>query len=140
MVQFVVGQVVQTKVPQVTVDAGLKPGAHRFRLVVTDDQGNPSQADEIVVQVREVIVDPRPPVLTDPIVTRPPIPFPSIPTLPVTPVVPVVPVVPVRPPLVTQPVITPVPIAPIAIAPRPTTPLTIRPSVITTRRPRSKKP
>jgi hypothetical protein len=117
MVQFVIGQSVTTKLPQVTVDAGLKPGAHRFRLVVTDEQGLQSRVDEIVVQVREVIVDPRPPVLTDPIVTRPPIPVPSNPTLPVSPVVPV------RP-----------------ISPLPTPPLTTRPSVIPPRRPRSKKP
>ena len=161
MVQFVIGQSVTTKVPQVTVDAGLKPGAHRFRLVVTDEQGLQSRVDEIVVQVREGVIDPRPPVLTDPIVTRPPIPFPSNPTLPVSPVVPVRPISPLPPPpLVTQPVITPVPItqpitqpvirpplstAPVAIAPRPaaplqTPPLTTRPGVIATRRPRSKKP
>ncbi|ACB35309.1 hypothetical protein Lcho_3049 [Leptothrix cholodnii SP-6] len=117
MVAFVIGQPVTTKVPQVTVDAGLKPGAHRFRLVVTDEQGLQSVADEFVVQVREVIVAPPPPVLTDPIVTRPPIPFPSNPTLPVSPIVPV------RP-----------------ISPLPTPPLTTRPSVIPPRRPRSKKP
>lgn len=117
MVAFVIGQSVTTKVPQVTVDAGLKPGAHRFRLVVTDEQGLQSRVDEIVVQVREVIVAPPPPVLTDPIVTRPPIPFPSNPTLPVSPIVPV------RP-----------------ISPLPTPPLTTRPSVIPPRRPRSKKP
>ena len=128
MVAFVIGQSVTTKVPQVTVDAGLKPGAHRFRLVVTDEQGLQSVADEFVVQVREVIVTPPPPVLTDPIVTRPPIPFPSNPTLPVSPIVPVRPVSPLPPPLVTQPVI------------RPTPPLTTRPSVIPPRRPRSKKP
>lgn len=118
MVQFVIGQSVTTKVPQVTVDAGLKPGAHRFRLVVTDDQGLQSVADEFVVQVRdEVIVAPPPPVLTEPIVTRPPIPFPTNPTLPVSPLVPVRPISPLPPP-----------------------PLTTRPGVIPPRRPRSKKP
>ena len=147
MVEFVIGQSVTTKVPQVTVDAGLKPGAHRFRLVVTDEQGLQSRVDEIVVQVREgVVIDPRPPVLTDPIVTRPPIPFPSNPTLPVSPVVPVRPISPLPPPLVTQPVIrpplstAPVAIAPRPAAPRPTNPQTTRPGVIATRRPRSKKP
>ena len=42
-----------TREPRVTVDAGLKPGVRRFRLVVIDDGGNASPPDEILVEVRD---------------------------------------------------------------------------------------
>ena len=55
MTTFVIGQPVTTEVALIAVDAGLKPGLHRFRLVVVDDAGHASQADEAVVQVEQSI-------------------------------------------------------------------------------------
>ena len=54
MARFVINQTLFTREPRIVVDAGLRPGLHRFRLVVTDDQGLQSRADELVVQVRTV--------------------------------------------------------------------------------------
>lgn len=51
MAQFVAGQPHTTEVPRIEVDAGLRPGAHRFRLVVVNDAGKSSPSDEVVVQV-----------------------------------------------------------------------------------------
>lgn len=51
MARFEINQPLVTKEPRILVDAGLRPGLHRFRLVVTDDQGLSSRADEVVVQV-----------------------------------------------------------------------------------------
>jgi len=53
MAKFTVDKPVTTEVPEVVVDAGLKPGLHRFRLVVVDDTDRASAADEAVVQVGE---------------------------------------------------------------------------------------
>jgi type II secretory pathway component HofQ len=39
MAAFKIGQSIVTKVPVVVVDAGLKPGTHRFQLIVENDQG-----------------------------------------------------------------------------------------------------
>jgi len=50
---FVQGKPVVTKVPTVVVDAGIKPGKHRFTLVVSDAAGNESKPDELVVVIRE---------------------------------------------------------------------------------------
>jgi hypothetical protein len=51
----------------VTVDAGLRPGRHRFRLVVVDDSGNRSSPDELVVTVTLPLVPP----VRDPLIDRP---------------------------------------------------------------------
>lgn len=64
MTKFVVGVPVATEVPTVLVEAELKPGAHRFRLVVVRDDGRESPPDEAIVQVTQsigaVAVAPRP--------------------------------------------------------------------------------
>lgn len=73
MTTFTVGKPVTTAVAEVTVDAGLPLGSHRFQLVVVDADGNSSKAAEVVVQVDRVIAAP-----TDPTPTRP---TPSNPTL-----------------------------------------------------------
>jgi hypothetical protein len=59
MPRFLPNQTVETSLPVVTVDAGLRPGRHRFRLVVVDDLGNRSEPDEIVVTVAP---SPHPPI------------------------------------------------------------------------------
>ena len=41
MARFEINQPLVTKEPRILVDAGLRAGLHRFRLVVTDDQGQP---------------------------------------------------------------------------------------------------
>ena len=51
MARFVINQTQVTREPRVVVDAGLRPGLHRFRLVVSDDSGNASRPDELVVQI-----------------------------------------------------------------------------------------
>ena len=51
MARFVINQTQVTREPRVVVDAGLRPGLHRFRLVVSDDSGNASRPDEVVVQI-----------------------------------------------------------------------------------------
>lgn len=51
MARFVINQTQVTREPRVVVDAGLRPGLHRFRLVVSDDAGNASRPDEVVVQI-----------------------------------------------------------------------------------------
>jgi len=54
MPRFEVGQTLVTRESAIVVDAGLRPGLHRFRLVVTDDQGLSSKADEVVVQISAI--------------------------------------------------------------------------------------
>jgi hypothetical protein len=61
MTQFVIGQPQTTEVPRIVVDAGLKPGLHRFRLVVVDNDGLASKPDEVVVQVAQALTPVRPP-------------------------------------------------------------------------------
>jgi hypothetical protein len=57
MAVFIINQDVETKesVVEVTVDneKSLPVGRHRFRLVVMDDSGNPSQPDEVEVVVAD---------------------------------------------------------------------------------------
>jgi hypothetical protein len=57
MAVFIINQDVETKesVVEVTVDKEkpLPVGRHRFRLVVMDDAGNPSQPDEVDVVVAD---------------------------------------------------------------------------------------
>ena len=51
MARFAINQTLVTREPRIVVDAGLRPGLHRFRLVVSDDAGNASRPAEVVVQV-----------------------------------------------------------------------------------------
>ena len=51
MAQFVAGQPITTSEPVITVDAGLPPGSHRFRLEVFNVQGRVSPPAEVVVRV-----------------------------------------------------------------------------------------
>jgi hypothetical protein len=53
MARFAVGRPVTTSEPVVTVDAGLKAGAHRFQLVVTTADGRESKPDVVTVTVVE---------------------------------------------------------------------------------------
>ncbi len=57
MAEFIVNQDIKTEEPRIEVtitqDSPLKPGRHRFRLVVTDDAGNISIPDEIQVIVAD---------------------------------------------------------------------------------------
>ena len=64
MTAFVRGVPQTTKEPSVTVDAGLKPGVHRFNLVVVDDADRASAADEVLIEVRDLAA---PPLIIDPI-------------------------------------------------------------------------
>jgi hypothetical protein len=58
MAKFSIDKPVTTDVSDIVVDAGLKPGLHRFRLVVVDDTGQASGSDEALVQVAEETVAP----------------------------------------------------------------------------------
>lgn len=51
MALFQPGVRVATGEPVVTVDAGIKPGPHRFTLVVVDDEGQQSTPAEKIVVV-----------------------------------------------------------------------------------------
>jgi hypothetical protein len=57
MARFEVNVPIETELPNVTVDvtpnAPLLPGRHRFELVVTDDSGNTSEAASLVVIVAD---------------------------------------------------------------------------------------
>jgi len=55
MTKFVLGEAVATELPAVLVEADLKPGPHRFSLVVVAADGRASAADEAIVQVAEII-------------------------------------------------------------------------------------
>jgi len=57
MATFELHKPIQTTEPVVMVDAGLPPGAHRFRLVAVDESGRQSEPREMIVTV----LDPRPP-------------------------------------------------------------------------------
>ncbi|MBL8350598.1 MAG: hypothetical protein JNL87_09805 [Burkholderiaceae bacterium] len=54
MATFAINQTLVTREPVISVDAGLRPGLHRFRLVVSDDQGLSSVPDEVVVQISAI--------------------------------------------------------------------------------------
>lgn len=58
MARFIVGRPVKTTRPVVSVDAGLKPGLHRFQLVVFTADGRKSRPDVEVVKVFEASDDP----------------------------------------------------------------------------------
>jgi hypothetical protein len=57
MAEFILNQEIKTEKPTIEVtispDNPLKPGRHRFRLIVTDDAGNISLPDEFVVIVAD---------------------------------------------------------------------------------------
>lgn len=59
--------------PNVVVENALAPGRHRFALTVIDDSGQESATDQVVIEVRRVIVEPvLPPVAPPPVIRRPP--------------------------------------------------------------------
>lgn len=57
MAEFAVNQPIKTEEPKIEVtiseNNALRPGRHRFRLVVADDTGNASQPDEVTVIVAD---------------------------------------------------------------------------------------
>jgi len=56
MAQFAIGKALTTEVGGIEVDAGLKPGLHRFSLMVVNEAGLRSRvADQVVVQVVQVL-------------------------------------------------------------------------------------
>ena len=64
MVAFVVGRVVKTAEPAVTVDAGLALGVHRFQLEVVTADGRRSAPDVVDVSVQRLqILEPLQPVV-----------------------------------------------------------------------------
>jgi len=64
MTRFIVGRPVKTRLPTVSVDGGLKPGLHRFQLVVLTADGRTSQPD---VEVVKIFDGPGDPIRDDPI-------------------------------------------------------------------------
>jgi hypothetical protein len=71
MARFIVGQPIATVTPSITVDAGLRPGVHRFQLEVFDSSGRRSAPDVAVVTVRGVAVPTGPTGVTIPGPTGP---------------------------------------------------------------------
>jgi hypothetical protein len=53
MAEFHPGVQLRTKEPQITVDPGLKPGLHRFALVVVNERGEESEPDVRLVTIVE---------------------------------------------------------------------------------------
>lgn len=58
MAIFERGKPVSTEVPGVVVENGLKPGLHRFSLVVVDERGRESVPDVWVVEVSDTETPP----------------------------------------------------------------------------------
>lgn len=58
MAQFTIGKPITTKEPTIEVDAGLKPGTHRFQLEVENADGRVSRPDVTTVTVVDGITDP----------------------------------------------------------------------------------
>ena len=84
MPRFERGRPLKTTVPQVTVDAGLPVGTHRFRLTLVNDSGNQSNPALIDVIIGPARIGPRPPIGPIPVPTRPgPVIGVPIPTRPV---------------------------------------------------------
>lgn len=72
MAQFTIGKALTTEVGGIEVDAGLKPGLHRFSLMVVNEAGLRSRvADTVVVQVTQLQVQPVQPL--QPIPPLPPV-------------------------------------------------------------------
>jgi hypothetical protein len=60
--------------PTVLVENALALGRHRFTLIVIDGDGNESQPDDLVLEVRgRTIVTPTPGVLPPIVITTPPV-------------------------------------------------------------------
>jgi hypothetical protein len=76
MASFAINQTLVTRESAIVVDAGLRPGLHRFRLVVSDDQGLSSRPDEVVVQISVITRQggfmPVPRLRPDPVTADPP--------------------------------------------------------------------
>ena len=53
MVMFHPNRPITTTRSEVEVDAGLRPGHYRFRLVVIDDEGNKSLPSEQIITIRD---------------------------------------------------------------------------------------
>lgn len=51
MPAFIPNRVISTRSPQVVVDRGLQPGRYRFRLVVRNAAGVPSQPSDWIVTI-----------------------------------------------------------------------------------------
>ena len=71
MARFVTGRPIKTEKPSIVVDAGLKPGRYRFRLVVVNQGGRKSKPAFVTVHVVDRTSPPIEPV--DPVGPRPPI-------------------------------------------------------------------
>jgi hypothetical protein len=80
--RFTVGRPVRTRTPRVTVDAGLRPGRHRFRLEAVATDGRISPPDEVVVTVARIVVPGGPIGPDDPIGPAGPV----VPTDPIGPI------------------------------------------------------
>jgi hypothetical protein len=62
----------ETADPKVVVDAGLRPGSYRFRLVVVNDRGLASAPVEVTVSVLTTLFTPTTPtIIGRPIITTP---------------------------------------------------------------------
>lgn len=57
---------VSTREPGIEIDAGLAIGRHVFQLVVEDDAGLVSAADQIIVEIQRVVIEPVNPTPIDP--------------------------------------------------------------------------
>ncbi len=53
MARFTIGEPITTAEPFIQVDAGLKPGRHRFQLEVVTANGRVSSPDQAIVTVLE---------------------------------------------------------------------------------------
>lgn len=53
MIVFHPNRPITTTRSEVEVDAGLRPGRYRFRLVVIDDEGNKSLPSEQIITIRD---------------------------------------------------------------------------------------
>jgi hypothetical protein len=86
MARFVAGTPITSREPTMVVDAGLPVGRHRFRLEVFDSAGRRSAADDAIVEVQRLIVEPGGPIVPTPgpVIPTPgpviPTPGPVIPT------------------------------------------------------------
>jgi len=62
----------ETTDPRVVVDAGLRPGSYRFRLVVVNDRGRASAPVEVTVSVLPTLFTPTTPTIVGrPIIATP---------------------------------------------------------------------
>jgi hypothetical protein len=60
MTRFDINAPIATREPNVTVDAGLPIGRHRFRLEVIDAVGSRSTPNDAIVEVQRIVIDPGP--------------------------------------------------------------------------------